>query len=110
MTVYFQDSIRFYKTNKNGRAKKCPCGHFKTNRTLTNFLIKIDSEAANFQKIIEIERAENERKLNQMNFEEFFDEDRPPIEESDKIDKFLFHVADLARYFDFNDHEFLEFS
>ena len=109
MTVYFQDSVKSYKNNKNGRAKACPCGHFKTNRTLTDFLTKIDSEAANFKKIIEIKRAENERKINQMGFEEFMDDVRTPIETSNKIEKFLQHIADLARYFDFTDHEFLEF-
>ena len=60
--------------NKNGRSKACPCGHFQTNRTLTTFLNKIDSETANFQKIIDIKREENERKLNQMSFEKFIDQ------------------------------------
>ena len=110
MTVYFQDSVRFYKTNKNGRSKVCPCGHFQTNRTLTTFLNKIDSETANFQKIIDIKRAENELKLNQMSFEKFIDQGGPPVVKSDKIDKFLHHIADLTRYFDFKDHEFLKIS
>ena len=109
MTVYFQGSIGYYKPNESGRATACPCGHFQTNRTLTNFLNKIDSEADNIQKLIDIKGVENVRKMNQMGFDEFIDQVRLPITKSDKIDEFLSQIVELARHSDMKDYEFLDF-
>ena len=106
MTVYFQGSIGYYKPNESGRATACPCGHFQTNRTLTNFLNKIDSEADNIQKLIDIKGAENVRKMNQMGFDEFIDQVRLPIIKSDQIDEFLSQIVELARYSYTKDYEF----
>ena len=54
--------------------------------------------------IIDIEREQNEQKMNQMSFDEVIDQTRPPMVKSDIIDKFIGQIVDLARHSDFKDY------
>ena len=58
--------------------------------------------------MIEIERRENKKKLDEMSFDEFINENRQPLARSVRIEKFLKQITNLAKYSDFKGAEFLD--